>query len=114
MDQQQPETPQPSTFLGGLKSGLSAVVAYVAKVASPAVAVAIIAGVIYAIIKYKDLMMSLLVKSTIKEVDDARAQDAKLKTQEDTHNDAADDLVKQAQDLAKKKNDETDEDWYKK
>lgn len=52
--------------------------------------------VIYGIIEYRDILISLLNKSIKSEVNSTNAQDAALKIKEDEHNQAADALVQKA------------------
>lgn len=71
----------------------------------------VIAAVIYVIIKYRDILISLIVGVSKRDVAAASKQDADLKQQEDKANAEADVIQQQANALV---SDKVDLNWYKK
>jgi len=65
------------------------------------------------VVKFRDILISLLVGSAKRVEDNAIKQDAKLASQENTANTQADALVVQAQQEPSKEQN-VDKDWYKK
>lgn len=73
----------------------------------------IVFGVLLLIVKFREVIIDILVSSAHNTVDEARKQDASLKADENKANTQADDLRKQAEDLAKNKP-RVGEEWNKK
>lgn len=73
----------------------------------------IIFGALILIVKFRDILIDILVSSANREMTDAKKQDASLAADENKANAQADELVKKAaEEPAKEK--PVDDDWYKK
>lgn len=72
----------------------------------------IIFGVIIFVIKFREVLISLIVADSKKIFDNATKESDGLKKQEDSYNSSADKLVEKAK--QKTNNDTVTEDWYKK
>src|ERR1035437_2398125 len=73
----------------------------------------IVFGLLILIVKFKDVLISLLVASAKRTVEDAQKKDATLATQESQANTQADALVQKAKDEASKET-PVGTDWHKK
>lgn len=93
------------------KSMWDGCLSYLGKVASPVLYVGVLAGIVFLIAKYKDIMIGYLTWSSKQEVNSATKEDAVLKTKEDSDDAQADKLVADANQLS---NQGADPNWYKK
>lgn len=73
----------------------------------------IIFGVLILIIKFRTVIIDILVSNSKEILEDAKKQDTQLKSEENKANDQANQLVKESKDLSKNKP-KIDEDWNKK
>jgi len=71
-------------------------------------------GALILFLKYRDLIISILVNSGKREVASAQKQSDALQAQENQANQQANELVKDANKLASQDTTETDVEWYKK
>ena len=73
----------------------------------------IIFGLLVLIVKFREILIDILVKSTKDTMNDATKKDDKLKTEEDQAKAAADKLVEDAKNEPSKEK-PVDDDWFKK
>jgi hypothetical protein len=73
----------------------------------------IIVGILLLVAKFGDIAMNVLAWKSKKDVEEATKTDTRLRAEENTANQQANDLVKQAQDLPKTEG-KVDENWNKK
>ncbi len=106
---------QLKTFWNNAKAFASGVwtsfLGYLGRVTAPVVSIGLLAGIVFLVAKYKDLLMDLIGWSAKKEIQSAQKQDAALKKQEDEANAKADQLVDEANKLSQQG---APDDWYKK
>ena len=70
-------------------------------------------GVLILFVKFRDLLIDLLLNSAKRVSDNAKKEDGKLANEESQANSQANDLIKKAQDLPNQQK-PIDRDWYKK